>query len=295
MLQNRWTADELGDFAGRTAVVTGATSGVGLATGQRLAKAGAHVVLAVRDRARGARAAGSIGGSTEVRELDLGDLSSVRAFADGLGGEIDVLVNNAGVAMVDRGRTADGFETHFGVNHLGHFALTNLLLPRITDRVVTVGSGAHRAGSIHFGDLDLDRGGYGRIKGYAQSKLANLLFVLELQRRLTRAGSAVRSLAAHPGYAATNLGTPGRGRVLTSLTRAAGSAFAQPPRKAALPSLFAIDQEIPGGSYVGPDGRHEMHGYPALVGRSAAASDPRVARRLWEVSAELTGADFPLD
>lgn len=295
MPQNRWTADELDDFAGRTAVITGATSGVGLATGQRLAKAGAHVVLAVRDRERGARAAARIGGSNEVRELDLGDLSSVRAFAAGLGGDIAVVVNNAGVAMVDRGRTADGFETHFGVNHLGHFALTNLLLPRVTGRVVTIASGAHRAGSIHFGDLNLERGGYGRVKGYAQSKLANLLFVLELQRRLTRAGSAVRATAAHPGYAATNLGTPGRGRVLTSLTHTAGRAFAQPPRKAALPSLFAIDQDIPGGSYVGPDGRREMHGYPTLVGRSAAASDPHTARRLWEISAELTGTDFPLD
>ncbi|MBE9372967.1 SDR family NAD(P)-dependent oxidoreductase [Saccharopolyspora sp. HNM0983] len=295
MLQNRWTADELTGYAGRTAVITGATSGVGLATAQRLARAGAHVVLAVRDRERGARAASRVGGSTEVRELDLGDLSSVRAFAAGFGGEIDVLVNNAGVAMVDRGRTADGFETQFGVNHLGHFALTNLLLPQITRRVVTVASGAHRAGRIHFGDLDLERSGYGRVKGYAQSKLANLLFVLELQRRFTRTGSAVRALAAHPGYAATNLGTPGRGQLLTSLTHAAGRAFAQPPRKAALPTLFALDQDIPGGSYVGPDGRHEMHGYPTLVGRSAAASDPHSARRLWEVSAELTGTDFAAD
>src|SRR5215218_10197901 len=205
MSQSRWTAADLPSQSGRTAIITGANSGIGLPTARALAEAGAHVVLAVRDVARGEAAAESISGDCEIRQLDLADLASVRAFANGWQRELSVLINNAGVMRTPERRTADGFELQIGTNHLGHFALTNLLLPYITDRVVTVASGAHRGGTISLEDLNWQRRTYRRWAAYQQSKLANLLFTLELQRRLTEAGSPVRALAAHPGYAATNL------------------------------------------------------------------------------------------
>ncbi|HEY4624738.1 MAG TPA: oxidoreductase, partial [Blastococcus sp.] len=204
-MTSRWTSADIPRQDGRTVVVTGATSGLGRATAQALASAGASVVLAVRDLDRGRAAAAGMPGQVDVRPLDLADLASVRAFADAWTGPLDVLVNNAGIMMVPAGRTADGFELQFGTNHLGHFALTNLLLPHVTDRVVTVASGAHRAGVIDLDDLNWQRRRYSPERAYGQSKLANLLFTLELQRRLTEAGSAVRALAAHPGWAATNL------------------------------------------------------------------------------------------
>lgn len=275
-------------------VVTGANSGVGLATATAFARAGAHVVLAVRDLTRGREAARTVGGSNEVRQLDLADLRSVRDFAESWRGQLDILVNNAGVGMVPAARTRDGFEMHFGTNHLGHFALTNLLLPYLADRVVTLGSGIHRVGRIHFDDLDLRKSGYGVVKAYGQSKLANLLFTLELQRRLGHAGSTVRALAAHPGYAASNLGTAGRNRLLVAGVHFAGRLLAQSNAQAALPTLFAATQDLPGASYVGPDGRSELHGYPTLVGRSAPASDVSTAQRLWQVSETLTGVRFGL-
>ena len=201
----RWTATDLADQHGRRIVITGGNSGIGLVAAQLLAGAGAQVIIAVRDQAKGERAAAEIGGDTRVRALDLADLNSVRAFAAETTEPIDVLINNAGVMAVPLGRTAQGFETQFGVNHLGHFALTNLLLPMITDRVVSVASGAHRRGHIDLSDLNWDRRRYQRWAAYGQSKLANLLFILELERRLTVAGSPVRALASHPGWAATNL------------------------------------------------------------------------------------------
>ncbi|MGW2238198.1 oxidoreductase, partial [Streptomyces sp. NPDC001759] len=204
---SKWNLSDIPDQTGRTAVVTGANSGLGIATVEALAGAGAHVVLAVRDPARGAAAAARVNGSVEVRRLDLADLASVREFAAQWQGDLDLLVNNAGVMNIPESATKDGFETQFGTNHLGHFALTNLLLPHITDRVVTVSSGMHRMpGSprIHFDNLDLT-GEYAPMKAYSQSKLANLLFTLELQRRLEASGSSVRALAAHPGWAATHL------------------------------------------------------------------------------------------
>ncbi|MEO9175442.1 MAG: SDR family NAD(P)-dependent oxidoreductase [Gaiellales bacterium] len=189
----------------RRIVITGASSGLGAETARVLAEAGAHVVLAVRDTARGARVAEQIDGSTEVRALDLADLASVRAFATGLGGELDVLINNAGIMAVPLGRTRDGFELQIGTNHLGHFALTALLLPQITDRVVTVSSGIAGLGRIDLDDLNWERRRYGAWRAYAQSKLANLLFSFELDRRLTASDSSVRALAAHPGLTATPL------------------------------------------------------------------------------------------
>ncbi len=292
-----WDETRLPDLTGRTAVVTGANSGIGLTASDALARAGAHVVLAVRDLERGRVAAAKVNGSTEVRRLDLADLSSVREFADGWQGRpLDLLINNAGVMMLPRQRTADGFEMQFGTNHLGHFALTNLLLPYVTDRVVTVSSGAHRwfGARIRFEDLDFTSG-YDPQRAYAQSKLANLLFTLELQRRLTEAGSPVRAVAAHPGYAATNLQSHAGNPVMRGLMKLGNRFFAQDDRAGALPTLYAATQELPGASYVGPDGFAELRGAPTLVGRTRAASDAAVARRLWTVSEELTGASWPAE
>jgi NAD(P)-dependent dehydrogenase (short-subunit alcohol dehydrogenase family) len=290
----RWTSADLPLQEGRTVIVTGANSGIGLPTAQAFAEAGARVVLAVRDMAKGEVAAGSIPGACEVRKLDLADLTSVRAFANGLRGGIDVLINNAGVMRTPERRTVDGFELQIGTNHLGHFALTNLLLPQITDRVVTVASGAHRGGSISLDDLNWERRSYNRWAAYQQSKLANLLFTLELQRRLTVAGSRVRALAAHPGYAATNLQFRSERGLEDRLMAIGNRLFAQSDEAGARPTLFAATQDLPGASYVGPDGLGGHRGYPTLVGRTAAASDVETAKRLWTLSEELTGVKFPL-
>ncbi|HZL74358.1 MAG TPA: oxidoreductase [Propionibacteriaceae bacterium] len=294
MTSTRWTSADLPLQEGRTVIVTGANSGIGLPTAQAFAVAGARVVLAVRDMAKGEVAAGSIPGACEVRKLDLADLTSVRAFANGWRGEVDVLINNAGVMRTPERRTADGFELQIGTNHLGHFALTNLLLPQITDRVVTVASGAHRGGSISLDDLNWERRSYERWAAYQQSKLANLLFTLELQRRLTAAGSGVRALAAHPGYAATNLQFRSERGLENRLMAIGNRLFAQSDEAGARPTLFAATQDLPGASYVGPDGFGEHRGYPTLVGRTAAASDVETAKRLWTLSEELTGVTFPL-
>jgi len=278
----------------RTVVVTGANRGIGFATATQLARAGAHVVLAVRDIARGNEAARRIGGSNEVRRLDLADQESIREFADEWTGEIAILVNNAGIAWSREGRTKDGFELQFGTNYLGPFALTNRLLPHITDRVVTVSSGAHKGGTLDFDDLYFAESGYKPMKAYSRSKLANLLFTLELERRLRHAGSTVRAMAAHPGYAASELGTADLNKFMVAVVHLAVRMFAQPPEQGALPTLFAATQDLPGASYVGPDGIGEAHGSPTLVGRSALASDVQVAQRLWEVSEKLTGVGFGL-
>ena len=290
-----WTSADLPTQDGRTVIVTGANSGIGLPTAQAFAEAGARVVLAVRDMAKGEAAAGSIPGACEVRKLDLADLTSVRAFANGWRGEVDVLINNAGVMRTPERRTVDGFELQIGTNHLGHFALTNLLLPQITDRVVTVASGAHRGGRISLDDLNWERRSYNRWAAYQQSKLANLLFTLELQRRLSAAGSRIRALAAHPGYTATNLQFRSESRLEDRMMAIGNRLFAQSEEAGARPTLFAASQDLPGASYVGPDGRGEYRGYPRLVGRTAAASDVEMAKRLWILSEGLTGVKFPLD
>ncbi|WP_019071603.1 oxidoreductase [Streptomyces hokutonensis] len=286
-----WTTTDIPDQRGRTAVVTGGNSGLGIATVEALAAAGAHVVLAVRDPGRGEAAARGVNGSVEVRRLDLADLASVREFAAGWRGELDLLINNAGVMNTPESRTTDGFETQFGTNHLGHFALTNLLLPYLTDRVVTVSSEAHKKPGtprIHFDNLN-HTGEYHPRKAYSQSKLANLLFTLELQRRLAEAHSPVRAMAAHPGWAFTDI----QRHDGNALSRAVMRFVAQDNRSGALPTLYAAVQDLPGASFVGPDGRGEVRGAPTLVGRSAAASDPETARLLWTVSEELTGVTFP--
>ncbi len=287
-----WTARDLPRQDGRTIVVTGANSGLGLVTARELAGAGARVILACRDTAKGEEAAAGVSGEREVRRLDLADLASVREFAAGIDGEVDVLVNNAGIMAVPQGKTADGFERQLGTNHLGHFALTGLLLDRIRDRVVTLSSGAHRMGRIRFDDLQSE-GSYNRWMAYGQSKLANLLFMRELQRRLDAAGSPVRSLSAHPGYAATNLQSHTQS-VQDRLMGVLNLVVAQSAEMGALPTLYAATQDLAGGLYVGPGWPGEMRGHPKLVGMSSAANDPEKAARLWTVSEDLTGVSYAL-
>src|SRR5688572_27093062 len=238
-----WTAKDLPSQAGRTVVITGATSGIGQAAAAELARAGARVVLAVRNTERGERLAADLPGGAEARPLDLTDLASVRAFAQAWEDPIDVLINNAGVMAVPEGRTKDGFETQIGTNHLGHFALTGLLLGHVRDRVVQIASGAHRMGKIDLEDLNWERRRYSRWPAYGQSKLANLLFVHELQRRLAAAGSPVRAVAAHPGIAATEL--QGRtGNPILHRLLALGNLFSQSGEQGAWPTLFAATQEL---------------------------------------------------
>ncbi|HTZ86099.1 MAG TPA: oxidoreductase [Solirubrobacteraceae bacterium] len=289
-----FSLDSLPDMAGHSVIVTGANSGIGRAAAAALAGAGARVVLAVRSTEKGDAAAASMAGTTEVRELDLASLDSVRRFAAGWEGPIDLLINNAGVMIPPLSHTAEGFELQFGTNHLGHFALTNLLLAHVTGRVVTVSSGAHRGGRIDFEDLNWEHKPYRAWRAYGQSKLANLLFTAELQRRLTEAGSPVLATAAHPGYAATNLQFHSGRRSLDLLSVVGNRLIAQGEEGGALPTLYAAVADVPPNSFAGPGGFMEARGAPKLVGRTRAARDEQVARRLWEVSEELTGVRFGL-
>ena len=292
MTEQKWTSERLPSFEGRTVIVTGATSGLGRVVANQLGAKGARVVLAVRNVAAGEEVAATIGGSAEVRALDLADLGSVRHFAEEWEGEIDVLINNAGIMMVPKRLTADGYESQFATNHLGHFALTNLLLPHITDRVVTVASSAHRWGGFDLDDLNWERRDYQTERAYGQSKISNLLFTLELQRRLE--GTGLRAYAAHPGYAATNLQSHTGNPVKHALMALGNRVVAQSAEAGALPTLYAASQDLPSGSYVGPDGFGEYRGSPTLVGRTAVASDPELARKLWTESERLTGVSWPL-
>ena len=285
-----WTAVPRQD--GRTVVVTGATSGIGLQTARILAAFGAHVVLAVRNTDKGAAVAGELPGSTDVRRLDVADLASVRSFAEATD-RVDVLVNNAGIMAVPLERTSDGFESQLATNHLGHFALTNLLLPKLSDRVVVVASAAHRSGSVDLGDLNWERRPYRAYAAYAQSKLANLLFMSELQRRLTASGSTLRATAAHPGYTATAIMAGTGSRMFTRISDLGNRLIGMPAWQGALATIYAATMDLPGNSYVGPHGPGEMLGWPTLVGRSAAASDPETGKQLWARSESLTGTSFP--
>jgi NAD(P)-dependent dehydrogenase (short-subunit alcohol dehydrogenase family) len=298
---SNWTSADIPDQTGRTAVITGANTGLGYETAAALAAKGAHVVLAVRNLDKGKDAAAGIAAATPgagvtVQELDLSSLESIRTAADELRSRydtIDLLINNAGVMAPPRRETEDGFELQFGTNHLGHFALTAGLLPRLEGRedarVVTLTSGAHRAGKITFDDLQRQKS-YFRWTAYGQSKLANLLFMRELDRRLRAAGSPVKSLAAHPGYAATNLqsaAAPVADRIIMKVTNVA---LAQSAARGALPTLYAATEpSAKSGQFIGPDGFMEQRGFPEPVGSTAAGKDMDTARRLWEVSAELTG------
>jgi NAD(P)-dependent dehydrogenase (short-subunit alcohol dehydrogenase family) len=288
----KWTAQDIPQQDGRTFVITGANSGIGLEAARALGAAGAHVVVACRDTSKGEHAVAELDGDFDVRRLDLADLSSVHAFADALECDVDVLINNAGVMAVPRAKTVDGFELQLGTNHLGHFALTGLLLARIRDRVVTISSQAHRTGRINFGDLQSERH-YQRWIAYGQSKLANLLFMMELQRRLDAAGSPLRSVAAHPGYSATNLQFHTQS-IQDQLMSVANKLIAQSAAMGALPTLYAATADVPGAAYIGPDGLFEQRGHPKLVDMSGAAKNADKARRLWELSEELTGVSFAL-
>jgi NAD(P)-dependent dehydrogenase (short-subunit alcohol dehydrogenase family) len=303
-MATRWTAGDIPDQSGRTAIVTGANSGLGQIVARELARAGAHVVLASRDTGKAQAAEAAIrkvapSASLEVARLDLADLSSVRTFSERFEADhdrLDLLVNNAGVMAAPYRRTADGFELHFGTNHLGHFALTGLLLPALRDRsgarVVTVSSNTHKNGRISFDDLQGERQ-YSRWGAYSQSKLANLLFALELDRRLRSAGRPLISVAAHPGYSATNLQLSGPPLYERLAMRVANRLVAQSAEMGALPLLYAAAApNLAAGSYVGPDGRGEARGYPTLVRPSQDAQDPATARRLWEVSETLTGVTY---
>jgi NAD(P)-dependent dehydrogenase (short-subunit alcohol dehydrogenase family) len=302
----RWTADRIPDQSGRTAVVTGANSGLGLVTARELARAGARVVLGCRNMQKGEAARRTIetaapGAPLELEALDLSSLDSIRDFAgrfadahDGL----DLLINNAGVMATPRRRTADGFELQFGTNHLGHFALTALLIGALEGRddarVVTLSSMAHRTGRIAFDNLGGEHR-YFRWRAYGQSKLANLLFALELERRLRAAGSTIKSMAAHPGYAATNLQSTGPPLVDRAVMAVSNRVIAQSEEMGALPTLYAATEPgLAGGTYVGPDGFAEQRGHPQPVSPNRAARDEQVARRLWEVSEEMTGVRFEL-
>ena len=282
----RWTAADLPDQSGRTIIVTGASSGLGVVTARELARVGARVVFAVRDPAKGERVAAAMAGQTEVRRLDLADLASVRAFAAEWDEPLDILINNAGIMRVPEGRTQDGFELQIGTNHLGPFALTNLLLPHITRRVVTVSSQLHRRGRLDLDDLNWQRRRYQSLQAYCDSKLANLLFTLELQRRLTEAGSGVRAVAAHPGIATTNLTSHIRG-IGGTLGRGFKHLF-NDAEHGALPTLYAATQDVPGKCYVGPDGPAHLRGYPEIGTPSKRARDTDFARRLWDLSVRLT-------
>jgi NAD(P)-dependent dehydrogenase (short-subunit alcohol dehydrogenase family) len=302
-----WALQGVPGLADRTFLVTGATSGIGLVTAAELACQGAAVTLAVRDLQRADSVMAAIrsrraDARVDAMRLDLADLASVRTFAEEWRSThtqgLDVLINNAGVMAPPLRRTVDGFELQFGTNHLGHFALTGLLLPAISadGRIVTVSSGAHRMGRINFDNLDASSG-YSRWAAYGQSKLANLLFTRELQDRLIRHGRTQIAVAAHPGYAATNLQTAGArmsgSKWSERFMSLANSVLAQSAEAGALPTLYAATApDIAPGAYVGPDGLGEMRGKPTLVGMSAAAQDRATAQRLWTVSEELTGVHY---
>ncbi len=305
-----WTADDIPDLSGKTIVVTGGNSGIGYEAALAFARKRAEVILACRDLGKARTAAAQIsssapGAHVSVMELDLSNLASVRGFSDAFHLQhqaLHVLCNNAGVMAIPYRQTADGFEMQFGTNHLGHFALTGLLLDRLLAtegaRVVNVASGAHRMGKIRFDDLQW-KNGYRKWMAYGQSKLANLLFTLELQRKLDAAGKKLLAVACHPGYAATNLQAAGPkmtgSSMLESIFSVANNVLAQSAAMGALPTEYAaVASDVHGGDYIGPDGMAEMWGHPAHVGRSAAAQDSAVASRLWEVSEQLTNVHYPL-
>lgn len=300
MVENKWNVSNIPDMNGRLAVITGGNSGIGLEAAKALAGKGAHVILAVRNQEKGDVAAADIrrlhpSAVVDVMPLNLTDLASVRAFAETFHTrfhELHLLINNAGVMAIPRRQTTDGFEMQFGTNHLGHFALTGLLLPTLLAtpkaRVVTVSSLAHTRGGIDFDNLDGSRR-YSRWGAYGQSKLANLLFAYTLQRRLAASGADVLSVACHPGVAATNLATAGLGKVAGAL----GNLMAQSAAMGALPTLYAAtDASIQGGEYIGPTGGRGMRGYPGRVQSSPRSHETAVAQRLWDISETLTGVSY---
>ena len=305
-----WTPAHIPDQTGRVAIVTGGNSGIGFECARELARKGAHVVLACRDAGKAAVAVDALrkempAASVEAADLDLARLDSVRQFAASASKrhpQLHILLNNAGVMAIPRRETADGFEMQLGTNHLGHFALTGLLLPQLLAtpgaRVVNVSSTAHRSGQIRFDDLQSQRS-YGKWRAYGQSKLANLLFTYELQRRLETAAAGVSALASHPGYAATNLQAVGPrmsgSRLMERVMEGMNRAFSQDAAGGALPSLYAATcPEARGGSYIGPSSFAEVWGPPKVVQSSRRSHSLEDAARLFAESEELTGVRFAL-
>jgi protochlorophyllide reductase len=295
---SRWDASRIPDLEGRVALVTGANSGIGLETAVLLGGVGARVMLACRNPSQAEAAAARVGARAEVVTLDLASLASVDRAAETVKARtsrLDILVNNAGLMAVDQARTADGFEMHFGVNHLGHFALTARLAPLLLAadgaRVVSVSSMGHRAARMHFDDLMFEHGRYDRWRPYLQSKLANLLFTRELERRFRLAGTPAKALAAHPGLSGTDLGQEGSG--LTNSLMKAYSVVTQPPRVGSLPIVrAAVDPEAKGGEFYGP--HLLLAGYPVRESPSRRARNQADATLLWEESEKLTGVEFTL-
>ena len=282
---SKWTASGLPDMRDRTVIITGATSGIGLIAARELARAGARTVLAVRDTAKGATVAAVLSGRVEVEKLDVSDLSSVHSFAERWDGPLDILINNAGIMDVPLKRTADGFDLQTATNALGPFALTNLLLPRITDRVVWVTSQLHRMATVHPDDLAWKQRPYKPMDAYQESKLDVVLFSLELQRRLSQSGSSVRSILAHPGIARTGLAAHSSSNAINHLRFLTNS-----PEMGALPTLYAATQDLPGNSYVGPRGLGSTKGYPKVRKPSRAGLDLEIAGRLWAGAEALTAS-----
>lgn len=298
---SKWTLKQVGDQTGKTVIVTGANSGLGFATASALAGAGAHVVLACRSAERGKSAVSRLlqkhpKASVELMSLDLGDLASVRTFAAAVTAKfsaLHVLVNNAGIMFPPFTKTLDGFESQFGVNHLGHFALTAQLVELLAktpgSRVVNVSSLAHKMGGLDLDDVNFERRSYGKLQSYGQSKLANLLFTFEMQRRIAAAELDIEVMAVHPGWTNTNLQDD------TAWIRVFNPLFAMPPEQGSLPSVYAaVAPEARGGAYYGPDGWFELRGYPDEAATTKAARDLDSARRLWELSELLTGVPFDL-
>jgi NAD(P)-dependent dehydrogenase (short-subunit alcohol dehydrogenase family) len=282
------------DLVGQTIIITGAGSGIGAAAARELTSRGARAILAVRDEGKGRRAAATMESVVQVRPLDLASLSSIRRFAATVDEPVDVLINNAGAMTATRKETEDGFESQLGVNHLGHFALTNLLLPLVRRRVVTISSSAHSSASIDFSDLQWEQRSYSPFGAYGQSKLANLLFSAELQRLLNDVGSPVRSTAAHPGWASTGFTITTGNRLLDLASKVGTRLLAHGPESGARPTIMAAVDDVPGGSFVGPSRLGGVRG-PARVTQPARnALDAQVAKRLWEASERLTATRFPL-
>ena len=301
-MSSKWTAGEIPDQAGKVAIVTGANSGLGRITALELARHGAHVVVACRSAEKGEEAAQEIRAETDgpkprVLALDLSSLDSVRRFAGELEGEpVDLLVNNAGVMMTPRQTTSDGFELQFGTNHLGHFALTGLLLDAVqrseSGRIVTLSSNEHKGGKIDFDDLQKENS-YSPRGAYQGSKLANAVFAVELDRRLRASGSSAISVFAHPGYSATNLQSTGPTGVAKAAMAITNRVLAQSAERGALPTLYAATAPgVEGGDYYGPDGPGEFRGLPKKVEAIPAAYDPEDGRLLWEASEKLTGVSY---
>jgi NAD(P)-dependent dehydrogenase (short-subunit alcohol dehydrogenase family) len=287
------SSSQVPDQSGRTIVITGANSGIGRAAATALAARGARVILAVRDADKGHAAAAAMDGEVEVRPLDLASLASVRAFAADLDRTVDVLINNAGTMADSRRETTDGFELQLGTNHLGHFALTNLLLERITGRVVTISSTAYRSARVDFDDLQWERRTYSAFGAYGQSKLANVLFTVELQRRLAAVGSTVLATSAHPGWASTGFRIRSGSRFLDALAALSTPVLAHGTERGALPTLLAAVGDVSGGSLSGPSRLGGVRGPASATVPSIAATDPETGSRLWEVSEQLTHTHFP--